>query len=472
MSVNLFSEMIQCLIKAPINLYHDTIPKGLIMNRLSKDLEQLDRFTVYTFGFFAFSLMNLLLCFIVNAIYFVYLLVYLPISMLVSYYIFNFYRYSARELTRFESISRTPITNTIGECLPGATTIRSYNMLDIYIDKFYSKLDDNFVVRKFIAGGIAWFGLYLNITSLLFLLLQIIAIILLRNKFEPSTIALMLNSGLILQSCFFDFLSTITTMELNLIALERCLTFTNITPEIGYDDVSKNNNKIIDQINNLTWPSAGKILFKNYSVRYRPNTEIVLKNLNLEINSFEKIGIVGRTGSGKSTICLCLFRILEPLQGTIYIDNIDICNVDLLTLRKKLTIIPQDPCLVKGSLRYNIDPLGEYKDEEINKLISQVELDKCFYEEEQTNNDIAKKSSNLHLSKKISSTSKNINNNPVSSGLNNSDKLAITKSISNEYLDEIDLLNYPVDESGSNLSVGQKQLICIIRALLRVRFLY
>ena len=155
----------------------------------------------------------------------------------------------------------------------------------------------------------------------------------------------------------------------------------------------------------------GEIQFQNYSVKYRPDTEIVLKKINFKINAGEKVGICGRTGSGKSTICLCLFRILEPLEGTIFIDNIDITKIGLDLLRKNITIIPQDSCLLEGTLKYNIDPFNKYSDEEI---------------------------------------------------------IQILKDIGFEYTESDDLiLNKKIEQNGANLSVGQKQLICIARALLR-----
>ena len=166
-----------------------------------------------------------------------------------------------------------------------------------------------------------------------------------------------------------------------------------------------------EELEKKNWPEQGRIRFENYSVRYRPTTEIVLKNLNFEINGNEKIGVVGRTGSGKSTICLCLFRILEPLNGTIYIDDEDITKIGLDILRKNLTIIPQDPCLMEGSLKYNIDPFDKAEDEEI---------------------------------------------------------VTILKKIGFEYTEtDQQILNRKIEQGGSNLSVGEKQLLCIARAILR-----
>jgi ATP-binding cassette subfamily C (CFTR/MRP) protein 1 len=166
-----------------------------------------------------------------------------------------------------------------------------------------------------------------------------------------------------------------------------------------------------EELEKKNWPQEGKIRFENYSVRYRPTTEVVLKNLNFQIEGKEKVGVVGRTGSGKSTICLCLFRILEPLEGTIYIDDEDITKMGLDILRRNMTIIPQDPCLMEGSLKYNIDPFETAQDDEI---------------------------------------------------------IQILKKIGFEYTESDDkILNRKIEQGGSNLSVGEKQLVCIARAILR-----
>ena len=417
-------EILKSLVKAPINLFHDKTPKGRILNRLSKDLDNIDRFMVYIYNFFIFSLVFLLFCIGISSYFYVYSILYLPIFALSSYWLFTTYINGSREFTRLEGISRSPISSMITETIPGISTIRAFKLEKTYLENFMKKLNQNLINNIYISGGKSWFALYTSFLSTLFLLFQIIVIIVLKDQFDKSSIALILSSGLSLQDCMFNLMQSLCQLELYFVGLERCLVYTGIEKEKGYleeyelksdYELESNKTSILKREDSSEWPTQGKIIFSNYSVKYRPDTEVVLKEINLEINGGEKIGIVGRTGSGKSTICLSLFRILDPIHGTIFIDGVDILNIDLLKLRKSMTIIPQDPCLVKASLRYNIDPLFEYSDEEIISTLSEV---------------------NFNL-----------------------------LSEDNEYNN---LLEREVEENGNNFSVGERQLVCIVRAILRV----
>ncbi|KIH59278.1 ABC transporter, ATP-binding protein [Ancylostoma duodenale] len=160
------------------------------------------------------------------------------------------------------------------------------------------------------------------------------------------------------------------------------------------------------------WPSKGEVDISGYSTRYRPGLDLVLKGLSVHISAGEKVGVVGRTGAGKSSLTLALFRIIEPAGGSILLDGVDITSVGLHDLRERLTIIPQDPVLFSGTLRFNLDPTSKYSDAEIWSAIEMASL-KPFVE-------------SLPFG-----------------------------------------LQHQIDESGENISVGQRQLVCLTRALLR-----
>ena len=402
-SSRLHTEMIKSLIFAPINLFHDTIPKGQIFNRLSKDLTTVDTYTMYWFMTLTSFGTSFFGAIVVCSLYQPYSLILLPFFLFVCWKIGRFYMNCSRELTRIEGMLNSPILNLINETIPGNTTIRAYNFEDKYINNFYSKIDNHFKVEFYLNGISQWYLLTLNFLSFIFLAFIVIITLINKEKFSAKIIGLLLTYSIVLQEDIIEFLSAFSNFENTMTKMERCLSYTNLISERPHE---------INLDSLMKWPTEGSIEFIHYSVQYRPGTEIVLKNLNFVINGGEHIGIVGRTGSGKSTIALCLFRILEPLQGKIIIDGIDIGIIGLKKLRRNLTIIPQDSTVMNGTLRYNIDPIKIFSDEEIKNVLNKIGFNYI------------------------------IDNNPNG-------------------LDQI------ISENGNNLSIGEKQLICITRAILR-----
>ena len=253
-------------------------------------------------------------------------------------------------------------------------------------------------------GTLSWFALNIDLIGFCLLFFMLVVAYFMRNTASASSIGVLLSYVLKLVEKNFYFYDQFNINERTSKSLESCEAYTHIVQEAPL--IYKNDKKLKEK----NYPQTGKIEFRNFSVKYRPDTKIILKNLTFTIKSGEKIGVVGRTGSGKSTLCLCLFRILEPTFGQILIDDIDITKIGLSLLREIITVIPQDPTLIEGTLRENLDPAGHFSDD-----------DMIF---------------NMNL-------------------------------IGMAYLLNDDGLDFQVKEDGRNLSSGEKQLICMVRAILR-----
>ena len=403
-STNLHFKMITSLIKAPINLYHDTVPKGQIFNRLSKDLTTVDTYTMYWFMTLTAYGSSFIGAIIVCCLYQYQCLYSLPFFIIFSFLISRFYMKCSIELNRLEGISNSPILNLINETISGKITIRAFNYQLLYIKNFQKIIDENYKIRFFMNGIYQWYLFCLNFLEFIFLCCIISISLIYKDKFTSKIIGLLLTYSIVLQDDMIEFLSSFSNFENTMTNMERSLSYTKIISE------KPQTLKCDRGLNN--WPSKGEIIFENFSAKYRSDTEIVLKNISFSIKAGEHIGLVGRTGCGKSTLALCLFRLIEPEKGKIYIDDVDITSIGLKKLRENLTIITQESMILDGTLRYNFDPKGQHSDKEIWKVLRKIGFD-----------DFVKKQP-LYLSHVIS-------------------------------------------ENGSNLSIGEKQLICITRAILR-----
>jgi len=403
-STKLHNQMITSLIRAPINLFHDTIPKGQIFNRLSKDLPTVDTYTMYWFMTLTAFGSSFLGAVFVCSLYEKECLIFLPIFIVVCWILYRFYINCSRELNRIEGVLNSPILNLVNETIPGTATIRAYNLQNKYIEIFQNKVDEHYKLLYYINGTGQWYLLCLNLLSMVFLTYMVIMTLMHKNKFTPKIIGIILTYSLVLQEDMIEFLSSFSNFENTMTKMERSLSYTKI--------ISERPQQLTSDFGLRDWPSKGEILFENFNVKYRNDTEIVLKNINFHLEPGEHLGVVGRTGSGKSTITLCLFRILEAFSGKIYIDGVDISKVGLQKLRESITIIPQDSTLMDGTLRYNIDPIKAYSDQEIIQVMKKIGFDYIIKQNR-------------------------------------------------------DGLDQNISENGSNLSIGEKQLICITRAILR-----
>ena len=400
---NIHKALLYRLLRGPINLFHNIVSKSHIINRFSKDIGNSIKY------FWSLNSIIVVLFHITNGIFisaclFPKIIFIIPFLILLDYFLYKYYIKSAKGLNTLEIYTRVPILATVKETLSGITSIRAYDSKEQFQNLFHRRLHDFYRVLVYQTGCASWFALNIDFVSFIFLFFILIFIWRFKDIIGGGPLGIALNYVLKLIEHSYNFFDYLNRNERMSTSMESCDAYTHIVQEAPL------HNKIDDILIKKNFPKYGKIEFVNYSVRYRPDTKIILKDINILIKPREKIGIVGRTGSGKSTLCLCLFRILEAISGKILIDDIDISLIGLSLLRRIITVIPQDPTLIEGSLRENLDPLGKYDDQSMIESL---------------------------------------------------------KTIGMDYILEENGLNFMVKENGDNLSAGERQLICFARAMIR-----
>jgi ABC-type multidrug transport system fused ATPase/permease subunit len=298
-----------------------------------------------------------------------------PIIGLLAFLLLKYFISAGRDLNRLNGTSRSPVISLFSETILGITTIRTFKQEAPSKEKFFKRLDDHFGVMLYRHGTDNWFCMHLDIVSHFYLTYVLIRAILGIKKFDGRIVGIMLDYSSEFSEHLLELFEQSSQVEKSLISLERCDTYTHL-PSENYDE-EKLNSSSKDKIYDLTdksWPSEGKVKYDNYSMKYRENCDLALRDINIEINPGEKIGIVGRTGSGKSSLTLSLFRIIEAFKGKIEIDGYDIKDIPLKKLRRSLSIVPQEPFLLEGTLKTNLDPLNLYSENEIDEVLKNVKL--------------------------------------------------------------------------------------------------
>ncbi|XP_075435703.1 ATP-binding cassette sub-family C member 3 isoform X3 [Ascaphus truei] len=384
--------------------FYDTTPIGRIINRFSKDIYVIDEVippTILMFLSTFFASFSTMIVIVSSTPLFAVVIV--PLAF-VYFFVQRFYVATSRQLKRLESVSRSPIYSHFSETITGASIIRAYGRQHSFVLISDTKVDEN--QKSYYPGIVSnrWLGIRVEFVGNCVVLFAALFAVIGRDSLTPGTVGLSVSYALQVTMSLNWMVRMTSDLETNIVAVERVMEYSETETEAPWTIEEKRPPK--------EWPSKGEVDFSHYSVRYRTGLNLVLKGLSLKVKGGEKVGIVGRTGAGKSSMTLCLFRILEAAEGTIKIDGVNISEIGLHDLRSMLTIIPQDPVLFSGTLRMNLDPFDKYSEDDIWKVL---ELS--------------------HLKKFVTSQSSK--------------------------------LDYECSEGGENLSVGQRQLICLARALLR-----
>uniref|UniRef100_A0A8C3D0C9 Multidrug resistance-associated protein 1 n=1 Tax=Cairina moschata TaxID=8855 RepID=A0A8C3D0C9_CAIMO len=364
-SRHLHLNLLHNVLRSPMSFFERT-PSGNLVNRFSKEIDTIDSTIPPIIKMFMGSTFNVIGACIIILLATPIAAVIIPPLGLVYLFVQRFYVATSRQLKRLESVSRSPVYSHFNETLLGVSVIRAFEEQKRFIKQNDMKVDENqkayypsIVANRWLAVRLEYVG---NCIVLFAALFAVIA----RNKLSPGLVGLSVSYSLQVILLLNKKIRMSSELETNIVAVERVKEYAEMEKEAEWS--------IEQTAPASTWPEEGKVEFRGYGLRYREDLDLVLKNINVTINGGEKIGIVGRTGAGKSSLTLGLFRINEAAEGEIIIDGINIAKIGLHDLRFKITIIPQDPILFSGSLRMNLDPFDQHSDEDIWRSLELAHL--------------------------------------------------------------------------------------------------
>ncbi|KAL2130865.1 hypothetical protein VTI74DRAFT_5839 [Chaetomium olivicolor] len=423
--------------------FFDVTPLGQMMNRFSKDLEAVDQEVAPI----AIGVMSCALGIVVTVVLIAYITpgFLVPGVFITLAYVLlgQFYLHSMRDLKRLESVERSPLFQQFGETLSGVTTIRAYGDERRFIRDNLARINTQLRPFIYLWAANRWLAFRTDCLGDLVAFFAGVFVIISLGKIDPGSAGISLSYAIGFAENILWLVRLYSMNEQNMNSVERIKEYLDVEQEAAAI-VEKNRSP-------ENWPSKGTVEFINYTTRYRKELEPVLRNLTFKIEAHEKIGIVGRTGAGKSSLTLAIFRALEADEGKILIDDVDIGLIGLRDLREAITIVPQEPTLFMGTIRSNLDPFDLYTDEQIFNALRRVHL---IQPDELT---VVTNSTPLLPEATVASA--------TITATTTEDQPSSPASVTNKniFLD----LSSPVTESGNNLSQGQRQLLCLARALLK-----
>ena len=404
------------MVHASINNFLDRVPIGRILNRFMRDVNEMDFRLAMSTHYLVIVFFNCILdCIAAMIASSPLMLIFLVFYFWQSFKIQRRYMNLYRESTRLKSICSSPLIQAFSEGMQGVTTIRAFGKQDYCLQAYYKILDEfqkNCITTDAL---MRWFVLRLFMLSLTILIPSILLNILVVQT-GPGLFAMLMKYLMVVMNDINELLDTISNQENRMISYERCTYFANIPPEVGYTTLEEderliNDKGVLPKRVDLTWPKSGSLRVENLKIKYRAPLPYVIKGISLELPHGTKVGIVGRTGAGKTTFLNAFFRNFDEYEGNIYFDDKELRTIDLKILRSSITIIPQDPYLFEDTVRNNLDPMGVKKDEELIKMLKEIEVWSRF--------------------------------------------------------EAVGGLSATIEAGGSNLSQGEKQLLCLSRALLQ-----
>ncbi|XP_075908924.1 multidrug resistance-associated protein 1 isoform X2 [Petromyzon marinus] len=402
-SKRLHADALIRVLRSPARFFEAT-PTGRLLNRFGRDVDSLDTLVPENLDAwlrcFCYTLATLMIISIATP---TFLLAATPLAI-AYWFIQRYYVATSRQLKRLESVSRSPVLSHLADTVLGRAVVRAHGQQWRFASDNARHIDAN--QRPTFAGIVSnrWLAVRLEILANLIVFFATLFAVVSRHSLSPGIVGLSVSYALQVTLTLNWLVRMTSELETNIVAVERLKEYSDLPTEAAWE--------IAATRPPATWPHCGDLEFVDYSLRYRDGLELALNQLTFSVRGGEKVGIVGRTGAGKSSLTLGLFRIVEPASGLIRIDGVDIARLGLTELRSRLTIIPQEPVLFAGSLRWNLDPFGRHEDAELWQVLRMAHLEDFVQQ--------------------------------LAGGL-----------------------DHTCCEGGENLSVGQRQLVCLARALLR-----
>ena len=403
-AIKIHERLLRGVLRSPM-LFFETTPVGRIVNRFSQDVRSIDVSLQGCFTSVIENILTLVSCIVMIMIAIpIFIVIVIPL-LIIFFLVQRYFVATSRQVRRLARTTHSPIYSNFSETLAGIATIRAYASADRFISEASDNFDKNVSCQMANIAVNRWLSFRVQLIGVLAIFFVSLFAVLSRATLDAGLIGLAVTYAMQISLVLSFFIRSSSMLETEIVSVERVLEYAENKPEAEWDSS-------FDKKPEDSWPQHGEIEIKDFSTRYRPELELAVQDMNLHIRAKEKIGVVGRTGAGKSTISLSLFRIMEPASGTLVIDGVNIREIGLHDLRNRLTIIPQDPVLFSGSLRTNLDPFEKESDEVLWQCLEYAHM--------------------------------------------------------KEYVTSLDNgLDYKVQEGGQNLSVGQRQLLCLARALLR-----
>ncbi|KAK8017660.1 hypothetical protein PG993_013986 [Apiospora rasikravindrae] len=396
-------------LRAPMSFF-DTTPLGRITNRFSRDVDVMDNNLTDAMRMYFLTLATIISVFALIIAFFYYFVIALVPLAFIFILAASYYRSSAREVKRFESVLRSVVFAKFGEGLSGVSSIRAYGLKDKFVAELRHSIDEMNSAYYLTFSNQRWLSMRLDTIGNLLVFTTGILVVTARFSVNPSIGGLVLSYILSIVQMLQFTVRQLAEVENGMNAVERLQYYGNQLEQEAPEHTVEVRS---------SWPEKGEIIFDNVEMRYRADLPLVLKGMNMHVMGGERVGIVGRTGAGKSSIMSTLFRLVELSGGHITIDGLDISTLGLHDLRSRLAIIPQDPTLFRGTVRGNLDPFNEHTDLELWSALRQADL------------------------------------------VPHDAQLEDKKDPSRINLDSV------VEEDGLNFSLGQRQLMALARALVR-----